>query len=116
MSDEYGSVARGKLKLKTDGSESIKKKSKKKKKDKEKLKANVEQAIREEISGSGNAGRTDGPASSSGTQRTLTKAELAFKQMQEKQVNCELFDKEGLPEITNFFLSSKRNGFWKRPQ
>lgn len=89
MSDEYGSVARGKLKLKSDGSGDIKKKSKKRKREKEKLKSNAEQSIREEMSESQAAtgGRTDGPASSSGSRRTLTKAEVAFKQMQEKTVS-----------------------------
>lgn len=89
MSDEYGSVARGKLKLKSDGSGDIQKKSKKKRRDKDKLKSSAEQSIREEMSESQAAtgGRTDGPASSSASRRTLTKAEVAFKQMQEKTVS-----------------------------
>lgn len=86
MSDEYASVARGKLKLKSDGCAELKKKSKKKKKDKEKLKASAE-AVRDEMQEQSAGGRTDGQPSGSATHRTLTKAELAFKKQQEKTVS-----------------------------
>lgn len=91
MSDEYSHVAKGKLKLKSDGSGDIKKKSKKKKRDKEKLRSNAEHTIRDEMSQdqAATGGRTDGPSSAGTTvsRRTLTKAELAFKQQQEKTVS-----------------------------
>lgn len=74
--DEYSYVSRGKLKLKTDGE--IKKK-KKKKKDKEKLKEKLQTAAIEDVAAAGNPSGT--------TQRVLTKAELSFKQMQEKTVS-----------------------------
>lgn len=98
MSDDYSHVAKGKLKLKTDGSGDMKKKNKKRKREKEKLKSNAEHTIRDEMTqdqAAATGGRTDGPSSSSVARRTLTKAELAFKQMQEKTVSDLL---EELPE------------------
>lgn len=94
MSDEYSSVATGKLKLKTDGSD-MKRKSKKKKRDKDKLKTSAELAILEEMrqEQTASGGRTDGQAmaaTSAGPARTLTKAELAFKKQQEKTVRKRL--------------------------
>lgn len=86
MADEYSSVATGKLKLKTDGCVELKKKNKKKKREKDKMKIAAEQAIREKSHEQGQGGRTDGQATST-TGRTLTKAELAFKQQQEKTVS-----------------------------
>lgn len=119
MSDDYSHVAKGKLKLKTDGSGDMKKKNKKRKREKEKLKSNAEHTIRDEMTqdqAAATGGRTDGPSSSSVARRTLTKAELAFKQMQEKTVGDLL---EELPEGQSFildvhFIYSKRNGSWKR--
>lgn len=70
MSDEYAKVARGKLKLRTDG-ELTKKKKKKRDKEKERDKvANIDISTIEV--------------------RKLTKAEESFKQMQDKMVssNC----------------------------
>lgn len=95
MSDEYSSVATGKLKLKTDGCSDMKKKSKKRKRDKDKLKTSAELAILEEMrqEQTASGGRTDGQAmaaTSSGPARTLTKAELAFKKQQEKTVRKRL--------------------------
>lgn len=89
MSDEYSSVARGKLKLKSDGSGDVKKRSKKSKRDKEKLKASVEQSIRDEVTRTQEqpGGTSGSTASSAAHKRSLTKAELAFKQMQEKTVS-----------------------------
>jgi protein FAM32A len=71
MSDEYAKVARGKLKLKTDG-EISKKKKKKKSKDKEK--EAIASIDRETIE-----------VREPGT--TLTKAEQSFKNMQDKMVS-----------------------------
>lgn len=73
MSDEYSKVARGKLKLKTDGEISKKKKKKDKKREKEAA-ANID---RETI-------QISEPSSSS--ERKLTQAELSFKKMQDKMV------------------------------
>lgn len=76
MSDEYAKVARGKLKLKTDG-EISKKKKKKKDKEKERDKiANVDRSTVEIV-----------PQESSSSGRKLTKAEISFKKMQDKMVS-----------------------------
>lgn len=75
MSDEYEHVARGKLKLKTD-SNKISKKKKKDKKNREKLEREHE-SHKETL---------NGIQSSSAPGRTMTKAELSFKKMQEKMV------------------------------
>lgn len=74
MSD-YDCVARGKLKLKSDGE--IKKKKKKKDKDKEKIKEKIEKVSSDTI-------EIKSPSSSG---RQLTKAEISFKKMQEKMVS-----------------------------
>lgn len=76
MSDEYEQVARGKLKLKTD-SNKISKKKKKDKKNREKLEREHEHhQHNEKLNG----------IQSSAPGRTMTKAELSFKKMQEKMV------------------------------
>lgn len=85
MSDEYSNVAGGKLKLKSNGCVELKKKSKKKKKDKDKLKEGVAHSIREEMGHTQNGSGSS--QSSAAPTRTLTKAELAFKQQQEKTVS-----------------------------
>lgn len=91
MSDEYSSVAKGKLKLKSDGCAEAKKKSKKRKRDKDKMKTSVEHTIREEMNQDQAAGgRRDGQQAT--VTRTLTKAELAFKQQQEKTVSGDDFN------------------------
>lgn len=72
MSDEYAKVARGKLKLKTDGEIS---KKKKKRKDKDRESDAVANIDRETIQISESSG-----------ERKLTKAELSFKKMQDKMV------------------------------
>ena len=87
--DEYAKVARGKLKLKTDG-ELSKKKKKKKSKDKESL-GNID---RETIQIKETGGRS------------LTKAEQSFKNMQDKMVKFEVQIVEfnifvNIPEIGN---------------
>lgn len=74
MSDEYAKVARGKLKLKTDGELS---KKKKKKKDKEKDNHRVSNIDTSLIQVS----------EASSSQRKLTKAEESFKKMQDKMVS-----------------------------
>lgn len=74
MSDEYAKVSRGKLKLKTD-SEIFKKKKKKSKKTKDDDRVIVDKDTVEIASQE---------ASSSG--RSLTKAEISFKKMQDKMV------------------------------
>lgn len=76
MADEYEHVARSKLKLKTDSSK-ISKKKKKDKKNREKLEREHEQQ-REALNDS---------QSSAAPRRTMTKAELSFKKMQEKMVS-----------------------------
>lgn len=72
MSDEYAKVARGKLKLKTDGELSKKKKKKNKQKELEKIglidTSTIE--VKEQSGG-----------------RALTKAEESFKKMQDKMVS-----------------------------
>lgn len=80
MSDEYDKVVvSGKLKLKTDG-DSGKKKKKKHKKEKDKLKKDVQSFLESQASSSSTAPKAEG--------RKLTKAEAAFKQMQDKTVVC----------------------------
>ncbi|XP_013115525.1 protein FAM32A [Stomoxys calcitrans] len=78
MSDEYASVSKSKLKLKNDAG--IKKK---KKKSKDKDREIVQQTLSNERSQS---------ASKSG-ERALTKAEIAFKQQQEKMRNKRILEK-----------------------
>ncbi|XP_061386239.1 protein FAM32A [Musca vetustissima] len=75
MSDEYACVAKSKLKLKNDAG--IKKKKKKKSKDREKEQEVLQQAISNERSSTA----------------SLTKAELAFKQQQEKMRNKRILEK-----------------------
>lgn len=87
MADEYEHVARSKLKLKTD-SNKISKKKKKDKKKREKLERELDQEQhynREKIDNAPQA-----PV------RSMTKAELSFKKMQEKMVNiqCENIKKK----------------------
>lgn len=111
MSDEYSNVARGKLKLKTDEGGVSKKKSKKSKRDKDKLKAGVEHTtIHDDISRN-----QDGSSSSStNTKRKLTKAEMAFKQMQEKTVRKRILVKFQL--ITFLFFQQKKRILEKASQ
>lgn len=78
MSDDYACVSKSKLKLKNDAG--IKKK-KKKSKDKNKEQNMVHHSVDMERLQSSSTSRSVG-----GEQRTLTKAELAFKQQQEKMV------------------------------
>ncbi|XP_073834496.1 protein FAM32A-like [Musca autumnalis] len=78
MSDEYDNVAKSKLKLKNDAG--IKKKKKKKSKDKDKEREKIlQQNLSSERSSSSNV--------------SLTKAELAFKQQQEKMRNKRILEK-----------------------
>ncbi|XP_005190370.1 protein FAM32A [Musca domestica] len=79
MSDEYSysCVAKGKLKLKNDAG--VKKKKKKKSKDKEKEREDLQQALSSERSSSNSI--------------SLTKAEIAFKQQQEKMRNKRILEK-----------------------
>lgn len=81
MSDEYEHVARGKLKLKTDSSKVSKKKKKKDKK-------NREQMEREHETNYSNEKLNNIPQA---PVRTMTKAELSFKKMQEKMVSIEIY-------------------------
>lgn len=116
MSDDYEQVARGKLKLKTD-SNKISKKKKKDKKNREKLElehGNHQQA--EALNG----------IQSAAPRRTMTKAELSFKKMQEKMVCAALCNQNSYQIISSFvflcaylsfassFSCSKRNESWKR--
>lgn len=113
MSDEYEHVARSKLKLKTDSSK-ISKKKKKDKKNREKLEREHEQhkeALKD-------------VQSSAAPRRTMTKAELSFKKMQEKMVstshstNFHVSNRSGW-QLFNVmfclaFTFSKRNVSWRR--
>lgn len=76
--DEYDVVARGKLKLKHNVDSQIKKKKKKKSKNKEKERL-MEKQLAEKA-------QTHSDSSNDAPIRQLTKAELAFKKMQEKMV------------------------------
>lgn len=84
MSDEYEHVARGKLKLKTD-SNKISKKKKKDKKNREKL---------ELEHGNHQHADTLNGSQSAAPRRTMTKAELSFKKMQEKMVSSSQKNRE----------------------
>jgi protein FAM32A len=75
MSDEYAKVARGKLKLKTDGEISKKKKKKKDKEREREAAANVDTSTIQIVE----------PSS---YERKLTKAEQSFKKMQDKMVSA----------------------------
>jgi protein FAM32A len=75
MPDEYAKVAKGKLKLKTDGEIS---KKKKKKKDKEREKERDKVAYTDSS--------TVQIGEPSNYERKLTKAEQSFKKMQDKMV------------------------------
>lgn len=100
MPDEYEKVARGKLKLKTDGEIS---KKKKKKRDKEK---ELEKVAYVDPS-------TVQIAEPSAYERKLTKAEQSFKKMQDKMVRF----RTSLPNtliLNPKFLCSKRNESWKK--
>lgn len=77
MSDEYEQVARGKLKLKSDSSK-VSKKKKKDKKNREKLEREHENHQHKD--------KSNGTPSAAAPGRTMTKAELSFKKMQEKMV------------------------------
>lgn len=70
-------VAKGKLRIKSDSSCEIKKKKKHKKKDKEKL-----ERVADQIDGS------ESTPHDSCKKLNMTKAEMAFKKMQEKMVSC----------------------------
>lgn len=80
MSDEYEHVARGKLKLKTDSSKVSKKKKKKDKKNREQMEREHETNYSDEKLNN----IPQAPV------RTMTKAELSFKKMQEKMVSIEI--------------------------
>ncbi|XP_014091196.1 protein FAM32A-like [Bactrocera oleae] len=83
MSDEYEFAAKGKLKLKNDSQHKKKKKSKHKHKDKEREKVYLQTSINESLE----------DKVSSGAAPKLTKAELAFKQQQEKMRNKRIMEK-----------------------
>lgn len=76
MADEYEKVARGKLRLKTDGEISKKKKKKRDKEREREQAANVDASVIQIVE----------PTSSG---RPLTKAEESFKKMQDKMVSIE---------------------------
>lgn len=78
MSDAYANVARGKLKLKTDGEIT---KKKKKNHDKEKVREQVQKTDPDTV-------EVAQPDTS--PERKLTKAEMSFKKMQEKTVSRSL--------------------------
>lgn len=77
MSNEYDLVAKGKLRIKSDSSCEIKKKKKHKKKDKEKLERVADQLEMSESTPTDSCKKLN-----------MTKAEMAFKKMQEKMVSC----------------------------
>lgn len=86
MSDEYEHVARGKLKLKTDSSKVSKKKKKKDKKNREQMEREHETNYSDEKLNN----IPQAPV------RTMTKAELSFKKMQEKMVSENLFSSSNI--------------------
>ncbi|XP_054729983.1 protein FAM32A [Anastrepha obliqua] len=85
MSDAYDFVAKGKLKLKNDNQIKKKKKSSRKHKDKDKerekesLQTSINESLEEKMTSS--------------AAPKLTKAELAFKQQQEKMRNKRIMEK-----------------------
>lgn len=79
MSDEYAQCTKGKLKLKTDGEIS---KKKKKKSSKKKSEEKIAQTSKDTIQ-----------LSSSSREERFTKAELAFKQMQDKMQKKRIMEK-----------------------
>ncbi|XP_018798077.1 PREDICTED: protein FAM32A-like [Bactrocera latifrons] len=83
MSDAYEFAAKGKLKLKNDSQHKKKKKSKHKHKDKEREKVSLQTSINESL---------EEKVTSSAAPK-LTKAELAFKQQQEKMRNKRIMEK-----------------------
>ncbi|XP_004530473.1 protein FAM32A-like [Ceratitis capitata] len=85
MSDAYEFVAKSKLKLKNDSEHKKKKKSKHKRKEK------VKERAKESLQTSVNESLEDKITSSSAPK--LTKAELAFKQQQEKMRNKRIMEK-----------------------
>ena len=89
MSDEYDFVAKGKLKLKNDSE--IKKKKKKKSKDKDKEREKLQRAFDESLEEDAQRFGTNSAAGS--YERKLTKAELAFKQQQEKMKNKRIMER-----------------------
>lgn len=98
MADEYEKVARGKLKLKTDG-EISKKKKKKRDKEREREKAaNVDASVIQIVE----------PTSG----RPLTKAEESFKKMQDKMVSHKVTSSKFKQLMSPPF--SKKNGFSRR--
>ncbi|XP_055526637.1 protein FAM32A [Wyeomyia smithii] len=93
MSDEYQHVSKGKLKLKCDAE--IKKKKKKKSKDKEKLREKLEKTMEQSSGGSSNTtSSSQGQPQASG--RILTKAEAAFKNMQDKMQKKRIMEKASM--------------------
>ncbi|XP_058831445.1 protein FAM32A [Topomyia yanbarensis] len=94
MSDEYQHVSKSKLKLKCDSE--IKKKKKKKSKDKEKLRETLEKTIKESGGGSSNSSSSGGQSQPQATGRVLTKAEEAFKNMQEKMQKKRIMEKASM--------------------
>lgn len=92
MSDEYENVARGKLKLKTDSNKVNKKNKKKKdKRNREKLEREFEEQMNKLEAEKANAQQRP----------TMTKAEMAFKKMQDKIVSF------SIPQILNAGLNTK---------
>ncbi|XP_017475098.1 PREDICTED: protein FAM32A [Rhagoletis zephyria] len=85
MSDAYDFVAKGKLKLKNDHETKKKKKSKHKHRDKDK------EREKQSIQGSINESLEEKITNSSAPK--LTKAELAFKQQQEKMRNKRIMER-----------------------
>lgn len=108
MSDEYEFAAKGKLKLKNDSQHKKKKKSKHKHKDKEREKVYLQTSINESLE----------DKVSSGAAPKLTKAELAFKQQQEKMVseNVEHERKTLLYSLNRYNNYSATSALWKKLQ
>lgn len=77
MSDEYDNFTGGKLKFKTDSNKVSKKKKKKDKKDREMIEREIEEQMRK-------AASSDQPQ-----KLKMTKAEMAFKKMQNKIVSID---------------------------
>ncbi|XP_053698050.1 protein FAM32A [Sabethes cyaneus] len=97
MSDEYQYASKGKLKLKCDAE--IKKKKKKKSKDKEKLREKLEKTMEQSStssSGGGGGSTSNGQGQPQASGRVLTKAEAAFKNMQDKMQKKRIMEKASM--------------------
>lgn len=88
--DAYAQAVRGKLKLKTDGKAAVdnSKKKKKKKKSKKEVEERMRQGAQEEL-----AAAKSSRAEQVASEQHITKAELAFRKMQERMQEKRIMEK-----------------------